>query len=278
MDRLTTALSDERLKSEELNGKLRDKDIAAKQDLKTQASLFEGDIAKLKCQIVNLQLETTNKGDEVEKLKGDISTKESKIANMATQREKQNKAMERWSDEHMLMENFVLRTLPRAIDSLKEIRPSVAGTNPKRWPTQDAIHNMEYKKKVATLEEIFMSTVEQVKTINDEAAASIHRISDEKATEAKVRDQKLASEQENARKKAKALNDLTKQFETCKASQLESEEGLKAQSESLSRDKAKLIEELKSKDKELAASKAEAANAKGEVTKIESKVRYITNL
>ena len=62
-------------------------ETSAKEDLKTQASLFEGDIAKLNAQIIGFRLEANQKSTEIEKLQGEIAERKSKIENMATQRE-----------------------------------------------------------------------------------------------------------------------------------------------------------------------------------------------
>merc|ERR1712083_614893 len=92
IENLTKSLSEEKAKTEDINSKLKERDSNANRDLKTQAAMFEGDIAKLKGQIIDLNLEATQTKSDVDKLKMDVLTKESKIENMATQREKQNKA------------------------------------------------------------------------------------------------------------------------------------------------------------------------------------------
>merc|ERR1739844_397890 len=106
----TKTLNEERAKTEEFTTKLKEKDINANRDLKTQAAMFEGDIAKLKGQIVDLNLDGEQLKSEVETLQSDILTKEIKI---------QNKAMERWSHEHAYAEDMILQTVPKVVESLK---------------------------------------------------------------------------------------------------------------------------------------------------------------
>jgi chromosome segregation ATPase len=167
VENLTKTLNDERAKTEEFTTKLKEKDINANRDLKTQAAMFEGDIAKLKGQIVDLNLDGDQLKSEVETLQSDILTKEIKIQNMATQREKQNKAMERWSHEHAYAEDMILQTVPKVVESLngaKQARP-----NSQTWPNKETLNKLGYRDKLKVFQDVLLSTTTQLTKLEAEA-------------------------------------------------------------------------------------------------------------
>ena len=122
------------------------------------------------------------------------------------------------------------------------------------------------------LQDILLCTVTQARKLSDEAVANLDRIDEEAAKEVRVKEQKLASEQEKVHKKTQEYKGLLEEFESLKAAKVNLEEKLKAESENLVRCKAQMKLELDDKDKQLDASIADSNEAKNGSTKAISKV------
>ena len=250
IEQLTKALNEEKAKTEEMNDKLKEKDMNASRDLKTQAAMFEGDVAKLKGQIVVHNLEATQREEELQKLKADISTKQSKIENMANQREKQNKAMERWSNERGVVENVILQTLPKTLDSLQEMKHSIPNSN--TWPSKEALQRLDYKEKIKAIQGILICTAGYFRTLKNDADANMNKIDEDVAREVELSRKFLAQEQEKYQIKVEENNTLSKKFSQLEHSNKELQEQLKVAEESLSESNVKTKSEIDGKDKEIA--------------------------
>merc|ERR1711981_332395 len=230
---LTKTLNEERAKTEEFTTKLKEKDMNANRDLKTQAAMFEGDIAKLKGQIVDLNLDSDQLKSEVETLQSDILTKEIKIQNMATQREKQNKAMERWSHEHAYAEDMILQTVPKVVESLKGTKQ--ARPNSQTWPNKETLNKLGYRDKLKVFQDVLLSTTTQLTKLGAEAVEYQDKEKDEKKEEMEkaFTDQRIASQQEKLKKKDQEYKELQERFEESEVSKSEIENKLRTESEKL---------------------------------------------
>merc|ERR1712126_21435 len=164
-------------------------------------------MGKLKGQIVAHDLEATQRVNELQKLKADLSTKDSKIENMANQREKQNKAMERWSNERGMVEN-VLQTLPKTIDSLQEIKHPIPNSN--SWPSKEALNKLDYKEKIKAIQDILICTVGYCRTLKNDADANMNKIDENAAAarEVEMSRKSLVEEQQKYQKKVEEFNEL----------------------------------------------------------------------
>merc|ERR1712126_236125 len=163
-------------------------------------------MGKLKGQIVAHDLEATQRVNELQKLKADLSTKDSKIENMANQREKQNKAMERWSNERGMVEN-VLQTLPKTIESLQEMKHSIPNSN--SWPSKEALYKLDYKEKIKTIQDILICTVGYCRTLKNDADANMNKI-DENAAAARQLEMSRKSLVEEQQKYQKKVDEFDK--------------------------------------------------------------------
>ena len=256
-----------------MNNMLNERDMNAREDLKTQAAMFEGDIAKLKGRIVVHDLEATQREKELHKLKMDICAKESKIENMANQREKQNRAMERWSNERGVVENVILQTLPKTIDSLQEMKHSIP--NSSTWPSKEALQRLEYKEKIKAIQDILICTTGYFKTLKNDADANMNKIDEDAAREVEMARNSLAQEQEKYTMKVEENNTLRVELSKAQYSNTALQEQLKVATDRLSESKAKIKSEIDAKDKEIAKVSNEHSQAQLENSKEIEKVNII---
>ena len=276
IDRLTRALNEEKTKGDEMANQLQEKDMNSSRDLKTQAAMYEGDIAKLKGQIVAHKLDEKQRVEELQKLKADLSTKDSKIENMANQREKQNKAMERWSNERGMVEN-VLQTLPKTIDSLQEIKHSIPNSN--SWPSKEALYKLDYKEKIKTIQDILICTVGYCRTLKNDADANMNKIDENAAAARQVEMSRkaLVEEQQKYQKKVDEFDKLENELSQVRSFKEGLEKELKTATDTISQNVAKNEAELQAKTNEYTKSIEKYSRDKTEGEKEIKKVIMLAN-